>query len=132
MEPKFDSKGKDSTTFAPFVLYDCRQTEWKDLRLEFSAWEWLHEHCGGDEINDYYLNGYGVDGLVRAVRLLHGLNPVADTMEPNSEGDTCFIHFSSYDDAIQIAVLSAQMIKDKNLLHQAIEAAKENGFGDDD
>src|SRR5690349_12423681 len=124
MEPKFDPEGTDRTTFAPFVLYDCRQTEWKDLRLEFANWDWLQEHCGSDTIDDYYLNGPGIEGLVMAARLLSGLEADPDTMDPNSEGDACYIHFSDYDEAVRTAELSARTIKDMNLLRQAIATAQ--------
>lgn len=130
MKPIFDSEGHDRATFAPFVLHDCRTTEWKDVRLEFSDWDWLNEFCGGDSIGDYYLNGPGVEGLVIATRLLNGLDPESDTMNLNSEGDACYIHFSDFDDAVQTAALCATMIKDKALLTQAAATAAENGFGD--
>jgi hypothetical protein len=129
MTPKFDSEGCDRTTFAPFVLHDCRETEWKDVRLEFSDWDWLHDFCGGDRIDDYYLNGPGVEGLVMAARLLNGLEPVAGTMDPNSEGDACYLHFNDLDEALRTATLSAATLKDKALLRQAVATAQENGFG---
>jgi hypothetical protein len=130
MAPSFDSEGIDRTTFAPFVLYDCRDTEWNNLRLEFSDWDWLHEFCDGESIGDYYLNGPGVEGLVMAARLLNGLDAATDTMDTNSEGDACNIHFSNFEEAVQTAALSAAMIKDRNLLRKTAAAAEENGFGD--
>ena len=130
MTPNFDSKGIDRRTFAPFVLHDCRNTKWKDLRLEFSNWDWLHDICGGDCIGDYYLNGPGVEGLVVATRLLNNLEPNPDTMHLNSEGDACCIHFTDFDDAVRTATLCPKMIKDKALLQQAALSAAENGFGD--
>jgi hypothetical protein len=130
MRPTFDSNGSDETTFAPFVLEDCRDTEYKDLRLRFSDWDWLHKHCGGDTVDDYYLNGYGVQDLVLTARVLNGLEPISETMDTNSEGDTCYIHFSNFDEAVRTAEISASMIRDMGLLRQAVAAAKENGFGD--
>lgn len=130
MQPKFDAEGVDRTTFAPFVLHDCRQTEWEDLRLEFTDWDWLHERCDGDTIDDYYLNGPGVEGLVMAARLLNGLDADSDTMDPDSEGDACLIHFSDFDEAVRTAEISARMIKDMKLLGQAVATAEEHGFGD--
>jgi hypothetical protein len=130
MTPTFDSEGHDRKTFAPFILHDCRDTEWKDVRLEFSDWDWLHDFCGGNTVGDYYLNGPGVEGLVMATRVLNGLDPDPDTMDPNSEGDACYIHFSDFDEAVRTATLCAAMIKDKALLSQAAAKAEENGFGD--
>ena len=65
-----------------------------------------------------------------ATRLLNGLEPASETMNPNSEGDTCYIHFVDLDDAVRTATLCAAMIKDKALLRQAAVTAEENGFGD--
>ncbi len=130
MTPHFDSKGTDTTTFAPFVLHDARNTKWKDVRLEFSNWDWLHDFCAGDSIGGYYLNGPGVEGLVVATRLLNDLEPTPDTMHLNSEGDTCYIHFSDFDEAVRTATLCVNMIKNKALLQQAALTAAENGFGD--
>ncbi len=130
MNPKFDSDGIDRTTFATFILHDCRETEWKDVRLEFSDWDWLQEQCGGDSIDDFYLNGYGVEGLVLAPRLLNDLEPEPDTMDTDSEGGACFIHFSDLAEAVRTAELCAAMIKDPKLRREAVAAAKENGFGD--
>jgi len=56
MTPKFDANSTDRTTFAPFILHDCRASKWKDLHLEFSDWDWLQERCGGDTFDCYYLN----------------------------------------------------------------------------
>ena len=53
-EPGFVD-GLDKLTFAPFVLIDCRNTEWKDVRLSFNEWAWLKEMHGTQTINDYYL-----------------------------------------------------------------------------
>ena len=130
MTPNFDSKGTDRTTFAPFLLHDARNSKWKDVRLEFSNWDWLHDFCGGESIGDYYLNGPGVEGLVVATRLLNNLEPNPDSMHLNSEGDACYIHFIDFDEAVRTATLCSKMIKDKALLQQAAITAAENGWGD--
>jgi hypothetical protein len=111
MTPNFDSEGSDRTTFAPFILHDCRDTEYNDLRLEFSEWEWLLEHFG-EVLSDYELNGYGIEELVLAVRQLSNLEPELESMHLNSEGDTCYIHFKSFEDAVETATLAALMIRD--------------------
>lgn len=130
MEPKFELDGRDRTTFSPFILEDARDSEWEDVRLEFSDWPWLKALCGGDDIDGYYLNGYGVQGLVLATRLLHGLVPAVETMHLNSEGGTCYIHFTEFDEAVRTATLCAAMIRDKKLLRQAAAVAKEKRLGD--
>lgn len=129
-DPPFDSNGADRVTFAPFVLYDARNTESADLRLEFSNWKWLHDLCGGDTLDDYYLNGPGVEGLVLATRVLNRLEADSETMELNSEGDACYIHFSDFEEAIETATLCAAMIKDRRAIQKAAEVASENGWGD--
>src|SRR6187549_1815438 len=63
--PKFNDEGVDGLTYAPFVLVNALDTEYRDVRLSFSDWKWLHEKHGqgqsiGDQyIGDYYLSGYG-------------------------------------------------------------------------
>jgi hypothetical protein len=76
------------------------------------------------------LNGYGVEGLVVAARQLNGLDPESSTLDRNSEGDTCYIHFSDFDDAVRTAEVSSKMIRDIELLRKAIVTAKEHGYAD--
>jgi len=124
---KFDTEGNDRITFAPFVLQDCGDDE---VRLMFYDWEWLRKKYGGDSIGGYYLNGPGVEGLVLATREMNGLIPDPDTMDPNSEGDACYIHFTDFDEAVRTASLCAKMIQDPSLIKKAAKIAEENGFGD--
>jgi hypothetical protein len=113
--------------FHPFELIDNRESEWSDVRISFDNWDWLKE-THGDEINGYYLNGYGVQGLVLAARVLKGLPIYTDTMDPNSEGDTCYIIFEDYDEAIETIQIAAEMINDKSIILKSIDTARENGF----
>lgn len=129
MTPTFDSGGRDETTFAPFILEDARNSEFQDVRLEFSDWDWLHDFCNGESIGDYVLDGPGVEGLVIATRFLNGLEAEPESMEANSEDSTCYIHFTSIEDAVQTARLSAVMIKDKKKIRKAAAIAEEHGFG---
>lgn len=128
-EPRFVD-GRDTTTFAPFILIDCRDSEWNDVRLEFSDWDWRKAHIGGDYLGDCYLNGYGVQGLVFAARLAAGLNPIAAGMEPDSEADTCYIHFSDLETAVETAALAHAMINDPTKRMECAELAVEHGFDD--
>lgn len=127
---KFDNDGSDKVTFAPFVLENLLDSEWKDVRLIFADWDWIEQRYGTDTIDDYYFNGYGVEGLVRAIRLTAGLDPEPDSIHYNSEGDTCFIHFKNLEEAVATADLASNMIQDRNLLANAILVARENGFED--
>jgi len=129
--PSFDSDGTDKKTFSPFVLTDTRDSKWKDLRLSFHDWSWLRTIYGADAINGYYLNGYGVEGLVKAARLAAGLEPEPKGIAYNSEGDACFVHFSDLEEAVKTAEISAEMIKDRGKLVRMIQIAKENGFDDE-
>jgi hypothetical protein len=61
---------------------------------------------------------------------MNGLTPDPDTMDPNSEGDACYIHFTDLDEAVQTATLCAQMIQDLKLIRKAAKIAEENGYGD--
>lgn len=128
--PTFDTEGYDRTTFHPFLLQDARDSKWKDLRLQFSDWEWFEAEHGSHEIDDYYMNGYGVEGLVKAVRLQAGLEVDSVSVEYNSEGDCCFIHFTDFDEAVTTANLASVMIKDSKKLQEAILVARDNDFED--
>jgi hypothetical protein len=129
-DAKFDINGFDRTTFAPIELFDQRSSEWKDVRLSFNAWERLQEMCGGDSLDGYYLNGYGVEGLIKACRLHAGLDSYADGIEYDSEGDTCYIHFSRLEDAVQTAQLASAMLNNKQTVVEMIKIARDNGFED--
>lgn len=38
-----------------------------------------------------------------AARTMHKLTPYPDTMDPNSEGDACYIDFTDFEEAVQTA-----------------------------
>lgn len=127
--PTFDEDGSDSQTFAPFVLHNALDTEWKDVRLEFSNWDWLSITYNEDTIEDYYLNGPGVEGLVKATLFSHEID-VESGIEYNSEADTCYIHFEDINHAIRTAGLVAEMIADPQKLRAAIKVAIDQEFDD--
>ncbi len=128
--PEFDSDGCDNHTFAPFTLYNALDSEWKDVRLSFSEWDWMEKVYDADTIDDYYLNGYGVEGLVKAVLLTNGIDIEDSGIHWNSEGDTCYVHFQDMNLAIRVAELASEMIADGHKLREAIKVARENGFED--
>jgi hypothetical protein len=128
--PNFDDNGVDKATFAPFTLTDARASKWKDVRLSFHDWDWFKATYGSNTVEEYYFNGYGVEGLVKAARLAAGADPEPEGIDYDSEGDACFVHFADLDEAIRTAQLAAEMIKDRNKLTQMIQVARENGFDD--
>jgi len=128
--PTFDADGKDKTTFAPFMLVDGRNSKWKDVRLSFHDWAWFDTKYATDKIDGYYLNGYGIQGLVQAARVAAGLPTEAEGIHYDSEGDTCFMHFTDFDEAVRTAELAAEMINDPAKLREMIRVARENGLED--
>ncbi len=128
--PSFDDKGFDEKTYFPFKLQNCLATEWSDVRLFFENWSWLHEKHGGDEIDDYYLNGYGVEGLVKAVLFNAKFDIENEEIEFNSEGSTCYIHFKKLEMAVSAAELASSMISDTKATKKMIAVAIEEGFDD--
>jgi len=128
-QPRFID-GRDSTTFAPFVLIDGRDSEWGDVRLEFSDHAWTEKHVGDDHIGDCYLNGYGIQGMVIAARVIAGLDPLPPGAEPDSEGDTCYIHFTDLESAAETATLAHAMIHDPERRAACARLAVEEGFDD--
>lgn len=128
--PVFDENGRDRTTFAPFLLENALSTEWRDVRLVFDDWDWVQEKYGADTIDGYYLNGYGVEGLVKATLLANGLDPDDSAIDYDSEGDTCNIHFKSTEQATRAAEMSAAMFSDRDELVRMIGVARGEGFED--
>jgi hypothetical protein len=117
--------------YAPFRLENALDTEWKDVRLSFSDWDWLKATHGVNTFDGCYLNGYGVQGLVKAVLLANGIDPGdPDIKNYNSEGDTCYIHFKTVDSAARAAELSARMIRDRHAIMEMIVVVREHGFED--
>jgi hypothetical protein len=129
-QASFDAEGWDRTTFAPFVLHDCRSSQWSDVRLSFSDWGFIKKLAGGDSLDGYYLNGYGVEGLVKAAMHTAGLDPNDEAIDWNSEGDTCHIHFKSFDTALKAAAAAAKMVATRADVLAAVAVAREHGFED--
>lgn len=129
--PSFAEDHTDKYSFAPFVLSDQLHTPWRDVRLLFNDWDWLQERYGVDTWDDYYLNGYGIQGLVMACRVAAALEPYVEGIHYNSEGDTCLIHFTHMEEAIVTATAAAHMIRNRATLEAMIQLARDNGFEDD-
>lgn len=126
--PIFKQQGKDSISYAPFVLEDCLATQWADVRLSFDDWDWLQQRYGDAQIDDYYLNGYGLEGLIKAMLLEEGVDVESDAISFNSEGDTCYIHFKELHQAVHVATSAARMIASEQEIKHMIQLAREAGF----
>src|SRR5689334_22615362 len=109
--PAFDEQGNDWQTYAPFQLHNALNTKWNDVRLSFEDWAWLQQQYDADTIDGYYMNGYGVEGLVKAALFAEGLDPDREEIHYNSEGDCCLIHFKKLEHAARAAELAAAMIR---------------------
>jgi len=127
--PSFDSENFDRTTFAPIVLYNGLDRDEEDVQLNFADWAWLHGQYG-ETVNDYFLNGYGIEGLAMAARLNAGLDPEPDTIDYDAEGDACYIYFDNLEDAIETAQLLYDTRSDRTKVVGMIAIAQENEFGD--
>ena len=112
------------------MLQDCRATEWKDVRLTFDQWDLVHQLAGGESLDDYYLNGYGVEGLAMAMMSSAGMDVESDTIHNNSEGDTCNIHFTQLETAVTAAAAAAGLMTRREKLAAAVALACELGFED--
>jgi hypothetical protein len=121
--------GIDRVTYTPFELIDCRD-DFNEVRLSFSDWDLLHSLAGDDNIDGYELNGYGVQGLAMASRLNAGWPIESDDIFYNSEGDNCYIHFSSMSEAIKTAALTRKIFSDRESLCEMVGVARAQGFGD--
>jgi len=65
-------------------------------------------------------------------RIAAGLEAYADSMEPNSEGDSCYIMFegSDLETVIETAKLAHVMINDRDILEKTIVIARVNDLED--
>ena len=111
-------------------MIDARDTEWSDLRLSFNDWAWFDATHGTDTIDDYYMNGHGLQGLVLAARVAAGLEAYPEGLEPNSEADTCYMHFGDLETAVETAQLAQEMIRDRKKLEAIIVVAREHDLED--
>ena len=128
--PKFDSSGSDRKTYSPFILENLLDTEWHYVRLVFSDWEWRQVKHGGETVEGYYLNGYGVEGVVKAALFVAGVDSNDAGIDFDSEGDTCLIRFADVDTAAHVAELAAGTVNDPTKLKEMITVAREQGFED--
>ena len=115
---------EDSATFFPFILRNAFGPEGEDYRLVFADWEWLHQKFGSDTISGLYLNGTGLEALIKASRLENHLPLAEDRINYNSEGDTCYIQFSRFEDACATARIAREVLQDRILLEAAIRRIK--------
>jgi hypothetical protein len=99
------------------------------VRLEFSDWDWM-QACYGECVDDFYLNGPGVEGLIKAARHAAGLAVDSESIHYNSEGDACYIHFVSMEEAVETAKLAASMISSREQMIATIAVARQNGWED--
>lgn len=129
-KPTFDSQGRDATTFAPIILIDFRDTQWKEVHLSFDNWDALLAVAEGEDVDGYYLNGYGVQCLVMACRANAGLEVETEGIVYDSEANTCFIHFTELDEAVRTAELLQPILQDKSRLEEMVHIAREHGFED--
>ena len=127
---KEDGIAIDRTSYAPFVLENALDTQWHDIRLSFNQWKWLEDQYGLDSIDGYYLNGYGIEGLIKALLLTKQIDPDQEDIYYNSESDTCYVHFQNAELALLAAKQAATMFKDFSTLKKLVTIARENGFED--
>ena len=134
-KPQFDATGCDRTTYAPFELLDINPPDCPYYTVRFSNWRWLNTTYAADIMDDYidgyYTNGPNIEGLVRATMLSGGFDPDDESrVDYDSEGNACWIRFRRLEDAVQVAEMAADMIKDREKLRAMIQVSKAHGFDD--
>jgi hypothetical protein len=116
---------KPVASVAPFTIDDIAD---RGVRLSFFDWGWLEKQHGSIEIDGYYMNGPGVEGLVQAVMFANKIE--SDDVEGDSEGDACLLYFPNVALATRVGELAAAMIRDRAQLAKTITIAREEGFED--
>jgi len=107
------------SSVAPFTINDMGD----NVRLSFFDWSWLEKQHGSIEIDGYYMNGPGVEGLVQAVMFANKIE--RDDIEGDSEGDACLLYFPNLALATRVGELAAAMMKDRAQLAKTIVIARE-------
>lgn len=124
-KPKQTAAVKPAGSVAPFKIDEIAG---RGVRLSFFDWSWLEKQHGSIEIDGYYMNGPGVEGLVQAVMFTNKIE--SDDIEGDSEGDACLLYFPNVALATRVGELAAAMIKDRAQLAKTITIAREEGFED--
>jgi hypothetical protein len=124
-QPKQTVAAKPAGSVAPFTIDDIAG---RGVRLSFFDWSWLEKQHGSIEVDGYYMNGPGVEGLVQAVMFANKIE--SDDIEGDSEGDACLLYFPNVALATRVGELAAAMIKDRAQLAKTITIAREEGFED--
>lgn len=131
---QLDETGYDNQTFAPFELQTGSDTESRTVQLQFVDWDWIqsaYNDCYLDGyIDEYYLNGPGVEGLVKAVLFMNGIAPELPGIDYDSEADACLIYFEDLDLATRVADMASEMLNDPQKLREAVGIAREHDFDD--
>lgn len=128
--PNFENQ-RDSRTFAPFQLSkgEC-STGAEYFTLMFSDFRWLENNLDLSTIGSYDLNGYGVQGLIKAARLHAGLASSKDSITYDSEAGACFIYFNSIEDACVTAELAQSTFLHDEALRLLVAFANQHGLQD--
>lgn len=126
----FDESGVDRTTYPHVTLTDLR-AEGGTVTLQFDDWDYLKELTGGEDLLDhYYINGYGVEGILQAARLRAGLPIDAEGIVYCSEGSACMVRFKSLDDAEATARRLSNALKKRSSVERLAVISRANGFCD--
>ena len=128
MKTPYFEDGSDTKTFAPFVLEDCGDVFDVDIRLTFGDWGFLLDVVGAEVIDGYYLNGYGLQGLLKAARFDAGIQTSNGRIEYNSEGDILLVLFTDMEDACTTAELAQAMCLDGRRIRALVAIARREGF----
>lgn len=114
----------DENRFAPLTIENALDTEKNDVCLSFANRQWL-ENQNLVFVDDYYMNGYGIERLIQTILVIEGTNPFSDGIEYASEASACHVHFVDVDLAIRTAKLAAKMLNSPAILKKVIEVARE-------
>lgn len=140
----FDDSGSDLTTFAPLHMTDLAA---EARHLQAKGWDPqglaspfvrrislddLDRLLDGEEYvnDDYYLNGYGVEGLFQAHLVQHGEPVDAEHESFEAEADGFYAYFVDVDRAELVARRFSRALLDRAEVEALAQIAREHGFGD--
>ncbi len=91
----------------------------------FSKYNWALEL---ESLDDYYLNGYGIAGLLQAIIHDNKLREQVDSID--AEGSDVLITLTSWKAAKRLGKVAAKALRDEKKLRQLIARTRELGFED--
>lgn len=126
-----ENQSQDTGRNDPFYPFDVSCSKEDGIETAtvgfgvFSKYDWALEL---ESLDDYYLNGYGIAGLLQAIIHDNKLREKVDSID--AEGSDVLVTLSSWKAAKRLGKVAAKALRDEKKLRQLIARTRELGFED--